>query len=115
MIEWREPLYLDQKMGDGKRLAQTRRNLEEGKGAMFPAFGVFLAQNPHNLLEIISLNEFLQPGYGTRRFCCVGLAASREGAQELVRLLLEDTLRQTGALRVREFLYPKKETDRGDG
>ncbi len=115
MIEWREPLYLDQNMGDGEHLERAKRKAEEGTGSIFPAFGVFLAQNPDNLLEIISLNELLQPGYQARHFRCVGLAANREGAQELVRLILEEVLQETGALRVREFLYPEEETDKGDG
>ena len=109
MIEWREPLYLDQNMGDGERLERAKRKAEEGTGSIFPAFGVFLAQNPDNLLEL------LQPGYQARHFRCVGLAANREGAQELVRLILEEVLQETGALRVREFLYPEEETDKGDG
>lgn len=108
MIEWREPLYLDEKMKNGRRAAEVREQVEEKKGKLFPAFGIFLAQNPANLLEIISLNEFLQPGYDSRMFYCVGLAGDRKGAELLVQAILADTLQDTGGVRVREYLNPKE-------
>ena len=108
MIKWREPLYLDEKMMDGQKVADVMELMVEKKTSLremlMPVYGVFLAQNPANLLEIISIKEFLQPGYGSREFICVGLAGSRESAEELVRVILEDTLHHTGGLKVREYL-----------
>jgi len=101
-------LYLDKKMMDGQKVADVMELVMEKKSSLremlTPVFGVFLAQNPANLLEIISMKEFLQPGYDSREFLCVGLAGSRESAEELVRVILEDTLHHTGGLQVKEFL-----------
>ena len=101
-------MYLDKKMMDGQKVADVMELVMEKKSSLremlTPVFGVFLAQNPANLLEIISMKEFLQPGYDSREFLCVGLAGSRESAEELVRVILEDTLHHTGGLQVKEFL-----------
>ena len=111
MIEWRETLYLDEQMAEEDRISRLREMMEKRrpgsiKQLLHPAYGVFLAQNPANLLEIISFAEFLQPGYNGRTFHCVGAAADRAGAEALVQAILTDTLRERGDLQVREFLYP---------
>lgn len=112
MIEWRDILYLDEQMAQEDRISRLQERLEKRKVGgikqlLHPAYGVFLAQNPANLLEIISFSEFLQPGYGTRTFYCVGVASDHIGAERLVQAILTDTLRERGDLKVREFLYPE--------
>ena len=111
MIDWRETLYLDEQMARDDRISELKEMLMQIrlgslKLLVRPAYGVFLAQNPENLLEIISFSEFLQPGYGTRTFHCVGVASNHDNAERLVQAILMDTLRERGDLQVREFLYP---------
>lgn len=103
MIEWKENLYLDERMSKGARREQAVRLAEEKKPALMPAFGIFLAQNPENLFEIISLNEFLQRGYRNRIYRCIGLAADRESAGELVGEMIAEAYRKTGGVPGREY------------
>ena len=112
MIEWRETLYLDEEMACEDRVPELKEMLMKGrlsskiKLLLSSDYGVFLAQNPANLLEIISFSEFLQPGYDGRTFHCVGVASSHGNAERLVQAILTDTLRERGDLQVRDFLYP---------
>lgn len=109
MVVWREKLYLDEQMGDGKKLERLKR-LEADRHLLFSsAYGIFLAQNPDNLLEIISFRELAQPGYRKHCFICVGVACCQETAEELVRVILQETIQVRGDTNVREYLYPTEE------
>lgn len=107
MIKWRDVLYLDEITGTAGNKEKILAYMAEGRFFPMPVFGIFLAQNEENLLEIISLNEFLQPGYDdTRTFFGVGMAIDRYSAVDMVQKILMEVYQATGDVRVREYLYP---------
>jgi hypothetical protein len=61
--------------------------LRKGKFSPIGAFGVFEPQNPHNLYEIISLNEFRKGPYQKGCYKLIGLTGSKKEAIMLVARL----------------------------
>ena len=62
-------------------------SLKKGKFSPIGAFGVFEPQNPHNLYEIISLNEFRKSPYQKGCYKLIGLTGSKKEAIMLVARL----------------------------
>ena len=65
---------------------------------------VTLSDNPGNILEILSAAELMQAS--VRAICppVVGLANGRDGAIRMVQEIVEEVYRETGDLKIREYL-----------
>lgn len=100
MIQWCEKLYVDEEVG--KKLGKWKRKLEQGKLTM-DLYCVCMASHPDNLFDIINCNEILFRYYRRRKVIVAGLAKSRYGAVLLVQEMVEDMLKASGTLNVKEY------------
>lgn len=115
MIVWSKVQVYDRCMTEEKRREKAVRLLQEQKLALDPAFGIFLAQNPDNLFEIISLNEFLQPGLQRMDYRCIGLAVSELSAQYLAGALVELAYMDTGEVPGQEYFRKLADGEEAQG
>ena len=106
MVNWYNNLYV----GDTAKKKQKKwmRRIENKKAAP----GIWLLtmpSNPQNTLDVIPADLLLQPA--VRRNCppIVGLAVSREEAVELVEKIALETYRETGEVKIREWLQNRIE------
>lgn len=106
MVNWYKNLYV----GDTAKKKQKKwmRRIENKKAAP----GVWLLtlpSNQQNNLDVIPADLLLQPA--VRRNCpmIVGLAVSREEAFELVEAIALETYRETGEVKIREWLLNRIE------
>ena len=77
----------------------------EDVGKFVPGvYVVTLSDNPGNILEILSAAELMQAS--VRAICppVVGLANGRDGAIRMVQEIVEEVYRETGDLKIREYL-----------
>jgi hypothetical protein len=100
MIKWCKNLYLDEEVG--KKPKKWIKRVEKERPA-YDLYCVCLPSNPENLFDIINVNELLFRYYRRRGIVIAGLAKSRYGAETLVMEIVEDMLRTTGELRVKEY------------
>lgn len=64
---------------------------------------ISFASNPDNLFDIYEAKELLFPYYRKRDIHIIGLAGGYEEACLLVRDMVEEIYRETGAFQVREY------------
>lgn len=100
MVRWCEKLYMDEEIG--KKPEKWKKKVEQGKLTL-DVYCVSLASNPENLFDIINCNEILFRYYRQRELWIAGLAKSREGAVLLVQEMVEDMLKSSGTLNVKEY------------
>lgn len=100
MIKWCEKLYMDEEIG--KKPEKWKKRVEKGKPAM-DVYCVCMASNPDNLFDIISCNELLFRYYKRRELVVAGLAKSQYGAVLLVQEIVEDMLKVSETLNVKEY------------
>ena len=101
MVNWYKNLYV----GD---TAKWMRRIENKK-AVPGVWLLTLPSNQQNNLDVIPADLLLQPA--VRRNCpmIVGLAVSREEAFELVEAIALETYRETGEVKIREWLLNRIE------
>ena len=106
MVNWYKNLYV----GDTAKKKQKKwmHRIEKKKAAP----GIWLLtmpSNPQNNLDVIPADLLLQPA--VRKSCplIVGLAVSREEAVELVEKIALETYRETGEVKIREWLQNRIE------
>ena len=101
MVNWYKNLYV----GDTAKKKQKKwmRRIENKK-AVPGVWLLTLPSNQQNNLDVIPADLLLQPA--VRRNCpmIVGLAVSREEAFELVEAIALETYRETGEVKIREWL-----------
>ena len=106
MLNWYKNLYV----GDTARKKQKKwmRRIENKK-AVPGVWLLTLPSNQQNNLDVIPADLLLQPA--VRRNCpmIVGLAVSREEAFELVEAIALETYRETGEVKIREWLLNRIE------
>ncbi len=100
MIKWCGKLYMDEDVG--RKPEKWKKKLEKGKLTV-DLYCVCMASNPDNLFDIINCNELLFRYYRQRRLVIAGLAKSRYGAVLLVQEMIEDMLKQSGTINVKEY------------
>lgn len=89
----------------GKKLNKQIRKMYKYK----PAMNLFLITFPiadKGMLEIYNYNVLLQPYYRKLEdeVIIVGISDKKEGAEEILRQIVEETVRETGGLDVKEYI-----------
>lgn len=106
MVNWYKNLYV----GDTAKKKQKKwmRRIENKK-AVRESGSSHCLPNQQNNLDVIPADSLLQPA--VRRNCpmIVGLAVSREEAFELVEAIALETYRETGEVKIREWLLNRIE------
>ena len=100
MMKWIRNYYVDETIKDPGR---TRARIIVGK--YVPGiYVVTLSDNPGNILEILSTAVLTQRG--ARAICppIVGIAKGKDGAVQMVQDIIEQVYRETGNLKIREYL-----------
>lgn len=100
MIKWCERLYLDEDIK--KKPEKWKRQVEKSKPAL-SLYCVCIASNPDNLFDIINCNEMLFRYYRQRELIIAGLAKSKDSAELLVQEMVEDMLKASGTINVKEY------------
>ena len=70
---------------------------------MAAIYFIALASNPDNLFDIFHAAHLKEPAFYRQDPFIVGIASGYEEALEMVRCMVEDIYRETGAFRVREY------------
>lgn len=70
---------------------------------------ITLSTNPDNMLDLILEKEALQTCYKKQGLKVVGIASGKKEAIDLIQLIIEESMRETGSADVREFLRKKWE------
>ena len=100
MLIWSEKLYISESLL--KKSEKIKKKLSQGR----PVFDVFLITcptNEENLFDVMDAKELLFPYHKQRKIPVYGLAKGKEDALELVRTIIEDMYRETGALCSKEY------------
>ena len=100
MVNWSSSLYV------GESVFNRQKKIIKKIGKRKFTFNVYCiayASNKENLFDIISANELLFPVYKKLDVCIVGIAGSREEAQELVMDMVIKVYSDTGGFAVREY------------
>ena len=92
----------------GKKLNKQIRKIYKYK----PAINLFLVTFPiadKGILEIYNYNVLLQPYYRQHEeeIIIVGISSKKDEAKELIRSIVEETVRETGELNVKEYIDSK--------
>ncbi|MCR4610240.1 MAG: hypothetical protein K5750_11165 [Eubacterium sp.] len=92
----------------GKKLNKQIRKIYKYK----PAINLFLVTFPiadKGILEIYNYNVLLQPYYRQHEeeIIIVGISSKKDEAEELIRSIVEETVRETGGLKVKEYIDSK--------
>ena len=98
-----EHVYSDTERG--KKLNKQIRKLYKFR----PVMNLFLITFPiadKGMLEIYNYNVLLQPYYRKLEdeVIIVGISDKKEGAEEILRQIVEETVRETGGLDVKEYI-----------
>ena len=99
-MQWAEHSYLSDKTAAKKE--KIIRKAERGAG-MAAIYFIALASNPDNLFDIFYAAHLKEPAFYRQDPFIVGIASGYEEALEMVRCMVEDIYRETGAFRVREY------------
>lgn len=92
----------------GKKLNKQIRKIYKYK----PAINLFLVTFPiadKGILEIYNYNVLLQPYYRQHEeeIIIVGISSKKDEAEELIRSIVEETVRETGGLNIKEYIDSK--------
>ncbi len=104
MLSWYEPLYI----GDstGRYAGRIRKRLDAGRTDV-GHYLITLASNGTDELDIIPSGLLTQSFLRERLPMIVGVASGRKEALRLVTAIAGDCVRQTGDVRIREWLTEK--------
>lgn len=106
-MKWYRKLYLGEgaKKAKYKMFGRIRRNR-----FTIDTYLITLSDNPNNLMDMFSANVLNQPYYKkkkgahTKELYVVGLAAGYEEGLGVIRTIIDDVYRETGAFDIRCFL-----------
>lgn len=99
-LDWYEHCRAGEGICDWREIADKLNKGEQVKGIYL----ITLSNNPDNILEMFSAVFLKQPAF--RELCprIVGVAKGKDGAIDLVRQLVEESLQTTGSCQVNEYL-----------
>ena len=107
MVVFSKYLFFDEKLAKEKKRAAIQRKVAAQSLTWPGTTGIFMAENEENIAELIPFNELLLPCYKDRDFNCIGMASSKEAAEELMSYILSDIYTEHGYIpvsRVRAIL-----------
>lgn len=100
MIKWAKKMYFDTHVKKRKR----RIMWAVKAGKVLPGiYCITLSSNPHNLLDIIEVNQFQFPYYKKQEIYVLGLTLGKANAYELVTQMIDEVYKSTGDVKVREY------------
>ena len=76
---------------------------ESGKLHVPPVYCIMLANDGHNLMEIISCNEFIFDYYRKKDMFVLGLSSSYKNAVTIVTSIIMQVYNETGTCDVRDY------------
>lgn len=100
LIFWYRELYMDHRIQ--KRAKKAKKAVLQAK----PSLGVYcimLPSNPHNLFDIVSVNELLFSHYKRYDMYIVGLAADKDSAKELLEQIVQTVYNDMVYTQQKEF------------
>lgn len=100
MLVWSPKLYMDAAVA-GK--PEKYRRMAEQHESLHAVYCITLPVNRENSMEIYSSRELWFQYYRNRRLTVIGLARSREGAQELVCRICRDIYQKFGKISAKEI------------
>ncbi|MDO5381872.1 MAG: hypothetical protein Q4F06_04005 [Eubacteriales bacterium] len=104
-MKWYKKLYIGEKAK--KEKYKVFGHIKQSRFCS-DTFLITLSENPDNLLDIYSANVLKQPHFKNKRYrdnvYVVGLAKGRDEALELVRQIVDDVYKGTGAFDIRRYL-----------
>lgn len=101
---WYKDLYVGYNLLERKR--EVIRKVKKGK-AQFNVYVITLSQNDHDLLEIYPSNVLIQKYYKNSDLVVVGIAYGKEEAMDMLKLLFDDCMADTGGVQVKEYIVEK--------
>lgn len=106
-MKWYRNLYAgDSVTGKIKRI-KWKINHNAGTVSVYV---IAFPSNPDNLLDIIPARDLMQKAYPKKNMTIIGLAKGYGEALELVRRIVDDTYRNTGAVDVKAYLKEAEES-----
>ena len=98
---WYKDLYVGYNLLERKR--EVIRKMKWGK-QQFNVFAITLSRNEHDLLEIYPSNVLTQKYYKDSDLVVVGIAYGKEEALDMMQLVLQDCMEDTGGLDVKAYI-----------
>ncbi len=108
-MRWYKDLYVGYNLLERKR--DVIRKIKWGK-IQWNVYVITLSENKHDLLEIYPSNVFAQKYYRKSDCVVVGIAYGKEETLDMVKLLIDDCMADTGGVQVREYILKKMEKSR---
>lgn len=100
MLKWQKNYYVGEKVEDSRRI---KRKINAGK-YVHGIYLLTLSDNPSNLMEIVPAAMLMQKSF--REICPLifGMAKGSDEALEMVRSIVDEVYRETGAFRIEEYI-----------
>ncbi len=99
-MQWAENLYMSEKTA--KKKDRIIRKANRGIG-MVSIYFIALASSEQNLFDIFHAAHLKQPAFYRQNPYVVGIASGYDEALEMLRCIVDDIYRETGAFEVRKY------------
>ena len=93
MLYWNKNLYMDDKVK--KHPERFRKRIERRK-LVTSCYCITIASNSSNCMDIYCSRDFWFQYYRTKDLEIIGLAATREGAEEILQKMVQDIFQKKG-------------------
>ena len=103
-MKWYKDLYVGYNLLERKR--KVVRNIKRGK-QQFNIFVITLAENNYDTLEIYPSHVLTQKYYMDADIVVVGIAYGREEALDMMKLMIDDCMAETGGVNVKGYILGK--------
>lgn len=99
-ITYLDDLYLSEGLSE-KKLGKLKKKIEQGKGN---AALLLKSENANDCIDIVTPFQLKSRFWEGKEAVCIGLAASRDGAADLVQTIIKDCIDKTGGTDLKEFI-----------
>lgn len=103
---WYRDLYISENIR--RKAARVKWKIVHNAGQI-DIYVLTLAANPNDQLDIIPAVQLLQKAYPKRDMVVIGLAKGYDEAIQLVCEIAEEVKRETGSLKIREYIETKNQ------
>lgn len=100
MLKWQRNYYVGENVEDPRKI---RRKISAGK-YVHDIYLLTLSNNPSNLMEIVPAFMLMQKSYAGICPLIFGMAKGSEEALEMVRSIVDEVYRETGAFGIEEYI-----------
>lgn len=95
MFRWSKEIYMDDKV---KEDPQKYRKRVERRKPVLGAYCITLPANTNNCMDIYYSGEFWFKHYRKKKIAIIGLAASREGVEQILVQMTLDIMKKYGEM-----------------